>query len=776
MPDFFLSLMELRFEGFPYEVILAVAKGAILCMAKRARQILDLLSAKSGLVESIIRCDTDGSTLSVPLAIPSDRQGFLQHTNLVISLSWIGTFEEVKLVCMQLRPSYEELLKIRANVRFTLEFAPCGTALLCVNAKTGLSSYEYASKEFGRLYGTSPRSLKDKGIPVIGDLVPLEDHNRCAPYVAEQMQLLQDWSVIFRIFLRGSFQWRRALAHTTLGDSPDIVQATHISFDYTKQAQGLDSRKADQSADFMLRVFTAAIFDVTFFVDRKLRICQNSSKLENFFNRRDSVRGKPLEVFMGLDEDKAKLREYVGKLCSENSHGGLSSDDSSSSTDRTISHGCLSPALLRVRFALCWNQLTECEIFVSRVSSARTGTQFDTASSCSSDLGGSPTFPELTRSYFVGIRVVNPTASVGQSAAAAPSRLIPHSSLLPDVPEKESQSSIPNKVSSGTRQRHHLIEKDGPFVPSLQRFLQLDFCQSLLPELTETEEANNPGDMHWLVPRYRAAFPLLVQDEILATLPNHLQPVFMSLLQEGNFLECSKLLAMSLEGNLCIWPSSQPLAENADLLHSAFRLFISQVSTLTNHRAVHSLLSLLDSAKSELGTSLGRVGGLITSLEFALVLFTAAIDYPDTFTSHHSLNWLRGTLVESLRVHANTKPILDKPRILPSIYWVCTLWCCVAHELGRDAEGVNLLHEIFGDTKTYCERYPQSTTVRQLQAIICYNLAMEALHRNSIRTCLNWVFELQEIFSSSYITIPCKCTQLIKWAHRLQSAGECREG
>ena len=484
----------------------------------------------------------------------------------------------------------------------------------------------------------------------------------------------------------------------------------------------------------IFQALAATEFDVTVVLDYQLRIVANTpgseAKLGWFFSQ-STVNKKLLETFITLEKDRKKFKQYVVSLLA-----GFAPANDVCVIKLNLSRGRLTECSLKILYSCdesVWVGIRACAPFENPV--AREDI-------CE------PTAPGTAASFQKSVRF----------------NLEKNVVIYPSVSE-EAGSSAPTSV---IRDWVDLEHKKIHFRHILQRYLYRDFAYSI----QQMEKRMLPADFtvshEWLVPRYALSFPEVMIEETVTCLDLHSQALFMRAICREDWIRCSKILGSSLEGNADILSGTKSLSANADLLHCVFRLFISRIEVAHKKTRLPRLLELLDRARTCVASSLGRLGSLMTSMEMLLCVISKEEeslcgDVPD---------WVRHLFDDVLRLNFDLKfkSFDSKSSIMPLIYWVFVLWSCLIYKAGHVTESETLMRQVLSDTKFYCQRHPQSSTVRQLQCILCHNLAMSALEKNQHIRCVQWAYELQEITQSTYITVPPRCYHLIRWAERLQSS------
>ena len=301
--------------------------------------------------------------------------------------------------------------------------------------------------------------------------------------------------------------------------------------------------------------------------------------------------------------------------------------------------------------------------------------------------------------------------------------------------------------------------KKSRFRKTMRQFLNRDFAESMSGLLSSSDYFTS--DPKWMIPRYVVSSPLLTFEEVVSALPLHAQGDFLKAMNENDYFTCSQLLENCMEGNANILSTSRTrLSSNVDLLHCVFRLFVSRVPHMPSSSA-YTLLILLDNARKSVCASLGRLGLFLTGMEVSLALLSIAEAIPGLVSFYWLDRAFTDVFLSCDEMSANQNSFL-----VDTIFWLKLLWACATYRMGHEIEAVDSLKQLFVDTQTSCVKYPQATSIRQIQSIVCYNLAIYAM--DSFSECLHWACELETVANCTYVTLPYACIQLIHWARDVQ--------
>jgi len=246
-----------------------------------------------------------------------------------------------------------------------------------------------------------------------------------------------------------------------------------------------------------------------------------------------------------------------------------------------------------------------------------------------------------------------------------------------------------------------------------------------------------------------------MEEEVIKSLPNNIQWDMFQAARSGNFLGIAELLEFTVEGSADIFSTKK--IRNKSLSHSVLRMYLDIVPRLSAAEG-HELLYLLDEALPRIEKK-----GEVMGWELTLCLFTAAYKNPECYSCANSIEWLRDRFGKSLK---NSQ--IAKSKRLGPVYWICVLWGAIQCKADRQEEAFATWKSAFNDMHAYCTRHPESTSVRQLQAITAHNLAVEYLRVGKVMKSLSWAHKIQAIQLTSQVTLPEKCNQLVRWAERVQ--------
>ena len=282
-------------------------------------------------------------------------------------------------------------------------------------------------------------------------------------------------------------------------------------------------------------------------------------------------------------------------------------------------------------------------------------------------------------------------------------------------------------------------------------------------------------DEQWLIPAYHAHFEEVGLEEVTRMLPNNFQAEFVQSWSEASLVDCSQLLTHSIHGCANVLSIGCRFGENRahnisiDSLLVIWRLFISMVARVPTADKQYSVMNLLDTVLThKVSRLLDRDSLALIVLQFTLALVTSGLRFPSWFGTSISLLWLRRKLTKSLSRMRSTFPLYsEKHRSLPLVYYLCVLWACLMKKVGRADEAVAMLRSSLKDMHQYTHRHPYCLSVRQLEAIALYNLALELFHidrKEAIDTVRRLAILARDIHP---IALPGACSKLIEWcAHQ----------
>ena len=779
MSDFLLSWMV---QQLPTEaaILLHTLTDEPLAISARAQQLCDRFPEGS-VLEAAKRC-RDTCVESFTLEFPSRHQSFLNRERVGLRFSAKrppgGT--GLRLITIEQVVDYDTISQQLDDNLFMIETLPKGVGLFRVDMKTGENRVVLFSNNYCRLVGSSPQEVREPGVPHIWDRIPAEEQYEIRRRMNAGLTNLAQYNCVFRIRIDDQYRWLKVVANCIPGSSTDVVEASFTT-EECNQAEPTPLELADRAtgnaSTFMLSSFVSALFDVSFFVDSKFRIVDDSPKVRHFFttNPTASLMDRSIELFMPQEEDKVIFREFMAR----------SLQTKSKIADPTTS----TAPMIRLKLCLA-GVCTDVELYAtptfyhhSLLLAQREAPQ--TASVSTSTSAIVPNRAE--EGYLLGLRVL-PVEDSDSDACTDP--LADLSDKVPRQTLPKFLASIVQEVGIDAASSHstdtYALEGGTPPVPRAPTdeksppgiFLAQAYYRLLVQDLTMAIDSLNEGALKGeaaaspssricidsLVPLFDVSDMPAMEEELIRALPNDKQAAFIRASSECNYLVCSQLMGSCVEGNANFLSPFQGanLCKNPDLLHCLFRFYLGLLTSMHGESA-YTLLLTLSSSLNRIEPILGELTSHIAHQELTLALISCAIVHPDWFEAPISMQWLRQAFTGAVQEQTPTLSA-DKSRRLPPVYWICTLWAALHRSIGRTQEAKRLLEHVFGDMSTYSMRHPESTSVRQLQAVTAHNLAMIALAQGEGPTADMWVKTLKTIVAESHVELPLGCCRLLEWS------------
>ena len=786
-----VHVFESIIRQLPTEAAIVIAStDEVICMSPRIEKLCQEFSEDALLAVARTCRDQATVTLSVSSLMNNRRKKLLglDQVELRFTSKVVPWRPSVRIVTIERLPAYDELLEEYELISYTAETLNRGIGLMCQDPTNQRTWFDYATDKFAELCGCSVRDLTQFGFSVVLAIVHEDNRTEVQETLFSDSIPCEEWSVSARLLIEGEYVWRRFIGNTNEGDG-GTIQLSMICEDFTEGAaeQARKRTSKDRSASFMLSSFISAVFDASFYVDDEFRIVDDLPKLRYFFSTDPevSLKGRLVESFMTSEDDRMRFREYLTKPL-----------EAQAATDPDYGAGTLPAApMIRLRLNLAGDQLTDVELYASPTY-VRAIEGFDSSTvDCVPTLVVGNATAQSGSMYLVGIRVISstPPPSAGVQACPLPEDTTSASSsssqrrvrrrktrgipLLAGVPE-DSECSDSEDGRGSVRSSGRGVGASQTSAPrrsliahALQRFLSRDLIQAMddLDELPSSSSGKGGPSLTWLVPLYQISDMVVMEEELVRSLPNLLQGDFIRASRAANYNVCSNLLTSSMEGNVNILQQAvpgKPQCENPDLVHCTYRFFLGLVSRASVEVSYRLLLAIGESIR-RISPIIGRSGTEVAVFEFTLSLVTAGVRHPEWFSTAGSIQWLRKSFTDAMKMPEARH--IDKSRRLPSMYYLCVLWGALMQSLGRMEEATALLENLFEEMLTYCQRHPESTGVRKLQAVCAHNMAIVALTANDLYKAFNWVHKLQTILFATHVSFPNRCHQLVQWAEKTQS-------
>lgn len=641
------------------------------------------------------------------------------------------------LVTVKPTESYDELVEKVQVVDYTLQTLSQGVAFRGNDA-----SLTYVTDRFSEMCGVPVDRFISDGIHALLRSAFIDDQ----PSLITALE--GDSSVIIRFHVDDLYQPVRVITNSKSIILQEIV---------------FDVKEPTTNASYMLTALMGSVFDASFYVDTHFRIIDDSPKIAAFFSSdRRSVNGLLLESFIPTVLERERFRSTLVEAATAVSTTQLDAVGPGPTVRTTMQLAGDSRAEVAVFATSTFLHLTP----VVDEDSVRSN--LPPAGDCPVLVVGKAA-AQSAEKFLIGIKFVRTEIDLSapqiadkvadERAESVSIRSRESTSQLGQVPE-ESECSESESVGSSTLAGSAFRVSKMLLSHALQRALTRDVIAAV-----STIEALTVTDEDWLVPLYEVCDKDVVEDELVRCLPSGLQGELVSATKEGNFSAAGSLLSRSLIGDLNIIQQGdlQTLCQDEDLIHCAFRYFVSLAPRAGS--TAFALLADIENAVIRIAPLLGQAGVEVASFGFAMALISAAYRHPEYAGKH--MAWLRDAFTNTLKLKESKQ--LDMAHRLPSMYYVCALWGCLMHKLRRDEEAVAVLANLFDDTVSFCHRHPESFGVRKLQAVCAYNLAIQALSRDDVHIAFTWTHKLQTVLAASHVQFPQRCHDLVKWAESTQA-------
>ncbi len=843
----------------PSEAIMLLSglDGEVIEVSKAGKKILEDFGAENILACVRSCCLDDGHDTKefqlVQIENVNCRQKFLGRETVGLrftarTLKLESIADDAVVVYIQRLPVYEELLDKNEMMEFLLETLPKGVALHKIDPETGKTSHPIINRKMAELCGGRVDEMRKEGSYVVTGSMQDEEREYLESVVTDAYANLSNASFTVNT-LRANGQYAPVrFSVKCYADDGGKLQGTAMA------EEGIESDiehvSVRRSARLMLSSFLSAVFDVSFYVNSKFQFIEDSPRVRYFFSTEPTfaLQGKPLEVFMTLDEDKHRFKEYMVRSLEQQMDSITVPEESTNVTTDPLFQSpsrlvhSVAP-MIKIRLSTAENILSDCQVFATPTycgtpitsrsmsigsmesSSSSSVSASDFSINTSGSGGGEPV-------YLVGVRVLRASVhgtgippvlseelNTPSKSPKYPARTVHNPpSTLTLIPEERpsdlgvtstqegasrngeaatsgdpemssedhkssSSGSSSDSSSSGSAHRGALsvdvIREHGGILIGSKLIRDVTFCMNdLVTDSSEGRVRFNPEVIHsrddWLVPLYEHYDYALTEQELLLLLPNSLQNDFVTASRQLNYFELSQILTFSTEGNLGILQKikGSRITKNAYMLQLVFRFFFGMVFQL-DEGSVHQLMIVLQTQLSSIARKhLTRTEHRIVQLHFSLALIAAATRFPSTYTTNATdMEWLRKSLITALTLQSQCTTKV-KSMILPIVYFMCLIWASLMKRIDRTDEGVNLLATIYDDIRQFCGRHPYCVVSRQIQACICYNIAVTSLRRHQLKRAFHWLSNLQGVIQVPYIEFPPQCDDILQWARHAQERAE----
>ena len=693
-------------DRFKSEGLIAVALPG--CEIRISNQRLDRISSqikedtiRRSVIDFAVSAQASRElTLQLKTVGSSEFREFAATDDCQVKLKKIACWQNYILVSVNVEdPSYADLYRELQTVSFLAESCPLGVGLIRARFTSGETSGPYCTQRFAELFRVTKADIERRGILALSSNAQLADQTVFDPLIIEAIKKRDPYCMVVMRISDGESQshWIREQVFQSFAGDGVTGYGAGLVENFDQGAKAIIDRLRRYRSNLMLESFSLSVFDCCLFLDERLRIAWDTPAVRAccFNDTSRPIMGTPFELFIALDHSKLKFRSY------------LSSVESSKPIPSRSE---------RLKMNLGRKHMVDVEVFAAAIKSGYG----------SSDSGGSDRGSTAGLSF---ISSQGSSKSVGRRAFLIGLRFLTRKAR--PVPLHQ-QSSSPATLSVPPRRRESFLSDSEKAQARNQRGIATHaMFRWLLRDLSVSiKEMPLMQNFEWLIPTHIVSFQDEVREDLVRALPNNLQSEFMESVIGADYNNCAQLLSYAVEGNANILsaysPRSGGIIDDPDLIHCAFRLFISLLPRMTSFAKIYALLcSLNDSRRAIVRRRLDVAGSVFLLYEFALAILSTGIRSPEIFSNETALNWLREVFTEALR--APDVEYIDPGRKLIAVYWICILWGCLMQILGRPDEAIGTLKNLQQDIHQYCERHPGATMARELQCVTLYNICVSCM-------------------------------------------------
>ena len=450
-----------------------------------------------------------------------------------------------------------------------------------------------------------------------------------------------------------------------------------------------------------LESILVATYDVHFRVDARLRFLSESVKLRYFFSipNRQKLIGRPLEAYIPVESDKARLKSLVYK------------DFEAKTSDGSLH----APPVLRLSMLIENSQVDVNVIIVPWRSSEYPHVDPSTMEFlvCVNRVPyvENGKLLNLPKSSFVDTDRIHPSRSPLNTLREGRYKTDSlNNTRFGEILGGVHQSSVDiSDIHRTTRAPRHLL-----LIQSLTR----DMCFSVCSAREKLEKGR--GDPIWFDPLLIVHDKTVLQDELVRALPAGSQRAFTSALASGDCKSASLILGQSFEGNLDIF-NHQTLGatvRSSQLISATFRLFLAIATSTSNSSVAMCTLHGLAQWAFRIHTKYTLTKGVLINTHLSLALATVALRYPDKFATSVGQAWVTETFASCFSCHKAFTSEIDETA--PLLYWACLLWAGILRSSGKSSAAITVLANLKKDISGYLGRHPMCTSVSDL-LYICRN-------------------------------------------------------
>lgn len=486
--------------------------------------------------------------------------------------------------------------------------------------------------------------------------------------------------------------------------------------EYTPRTIFEDRGKRDNKSDApppgetetILDCILTVMFDLFFYVDSKLRVLSDSIKLRHFLSipTGHAALGRPLEAYVPASGDKSRLKFLIERAKHFQGQAGsvqappvvrmsMLIEGSPKDIDILIlpvhvdSRGGSIPQ--SGKFLVCINVAPQVDIRDHPPASLQS-------------IGHVRHKPIATRSRKLSqCHIRDEFFNVGR--------------LNELVAGVNSEGSHASDIQRTTRAPRHLL-----LIQSLSRDLHMS-----IPNIADLGSLNG---FDWINPSIKVHDRLVLQDELVRTLPADAQHLFVDALAQADCKRASSILARSLEGNLDIF-NHQTLGatvRSSQLISATFRLFLAIATSSDKPSAAIETLHGLAQWAFRIHTKYTITKGVLINTHLALALGSAALKFPSRFSSDTTKAWITGTFASCFSCHQAFK--CERDETSPLLYWVCLLWAGVLRSFGETSDSFSVLENLRSDIFEYLRRHPKCHSVGLLRSLCLNNLSFRQKDEN----------------------------------------------
>lgn len=480
------------------------------------------------------------------------------------------------------------------------------------------------------------------------------------------------------------------------------------------------SKHVDQLAVFkssfesVLRSLSSVLFECTLVLNERLIISEDSPQLQTWLSAHEgiSLKGRSFDEFIFADRDRLRFREFVHRQMGNgvSQHGPA---------------GMIEVSLRSVNPYLCDPVVFHSRLYVATMNNG-----------------------DSVR-LFVGIQ--NLTSTEECIPREDPAAVL----CVPSLIRKELRTpSLADTIES----RHPLsIDDFGPGVlygenPRAPPHVSLVsvFYRALNQDISNMIERATLSS--WKSPRVEISIIFEISDrepvreDVLRLLSNSDQLEFIQAEARRDIRAIANLFENSTVGNINFlsFVEGKLPTTSVQYLCSACRYFLSSLSWIPESEFFAYYNDWMAGYES-----LNTFCSSMRATMF-LTMVSTALSRPSIFENPNEINRL-DAMFRQLIGNTDTFGTTDPVRLL-AVYSACLLWARVLrNQSGRQMEAIRVLEATVRDMEIFCLRHPGSNVIRQIKAIVCFDLASQAITSDmpDLDRAKKWMTEMHEILVDS---------------------------